>query len=79
MPRKLLALVIIQSHLSCALLERTGECDCTKRGCLYKHEMADRATLRETGTYSTPRWWSDKQTFPTYLLSIRIFCRREEK
>ncbi|KAF2718779.1 hypothetical protein K431DRAFT_332179 [Polychaeton citri CBS 116435] len=39
---------------------RTGECDYTQQGCLYKHEMPDKATLTKIGFRATPQWWLEK-------------------
>lgn len=41
----------------CTYWIRTGECDYTQQGCLYKHEMPDKATLEKIGFRGTPRWW----------------------
>ncbi|KAK5734924.1 hypothetical protein LTR17_008557 [Elasticomyces elasticus] len=45
----------------CTFWIRTGECDYTQQGCLYKHEMPDRATLEKIGFRGVPRWWQEKQ------------------
>jgi hypothetical protein len=45
----------------CTYWLRTGECDYTQQGCLYKHEMPDRATLTKIGFRDVPRWWQEKQ------------------
>ncbi|KAK5108330.1 hypothetical protein LTR62_008426 [Meristemomyces frigidus] len=46
----------------CTYWIRTGECDYMQQGCLYKHEMPDRATLETIGFLrGTPRWFSEKQ------------------
>ena len=39
---------------------RHGECDYTQQGCLYKHEMPDKAMLQKIGFRSVPRWWLEK-------------------
>ena len=42
---------------------RTGECDYTQQGCLYKHEMPDKATLIKIGFRGeVPRWYQEKAT-----------------
>ncbi|KAK5127173.1 hypothetical protein LTR85_008534 [Meristemomyces frigidus] len=46
----------------CTYWIRTGECDYTQQGCLYKHEMPDRATLEKIGFRTMPRWWAEKQS-----------------
>ncbi|KAF2769072.1 hypothetical protein EJ03DRAFT_374743 [Teratosphaeria nubilosa] len=46
----------------CTYWIRTGECDYIQQGCLYKHEMPDRATLSKIGFRTLPRWWAEKQT-----------------
>jgi len=45
----------------CTYWIRTGECDYTQQGCLYKHEMPDKATLEKIGFRTMPRWWAEKQ------------------
>ncbi|KAK4900936.1 hypothetical protein LTR27_002119 [Elasticomyces elasticus] len=45
----------------CTFWIRTGECDYMQQGCLYKHEMPDRATLEKIGFRGVPRWWQEKQ------------------
>ncbi|KAI6799938.1 hypothetical protein KC361_g2613 [Hortaea werneckii] len=46
----------------CTYWIRTGECDYMQQGCLYKHEMPDKATLEKIGLgRSLPRWWTEKQ------------------
>jgi hypothetical protein len=37
-----------------------GECDFTQRGCRYKHEMPDEATLTTLCFRFVPQWWQDK-------------------
>ena len=44
----------------CTYWIRTGECDYTQQGCLYKHEMPDRATLGKIGFRTVPRWWQER-------------------
>jgi hypothetical protein len=44
----------------CTYWIRTGECDYTQQGCLYKHEMPDQDTLKAIGFRGTPRWWIEK-------------------
>jgi len=44
----------------CTYWIRTGECDYTQQGCLFKHEMPDRATLETIGFRSLPKWWQEK-------------------
>ncbi|KAF2458781.1 hypothetical protein BDY21DRAFT_420731 [Lineolata rhizophorae] len=44
----------------CTYWIRTGECDYTQQGCLYKHEMPDKATLARIGFRGVPRWWAEK-------------------
>ncbi len=39
---------------------RHGECDYAQQGCLYKHEMPDKATLMKIGFRSIPRWWVEQ-------------------
>ncbi|KAK0252108.1 hypothetical protein LTS09_012902 [Friedmanniomyces endolithicus] len=39
---------------------RTGECDYTQQGCMYKHEMPDKGTLERIGFRGLPRWWTDR-------------------
>ncbi|KAK4539443.1 hypothetical protein LTR36_010920 [Oleoguttula mirabilis] len=46
----------------CTYWIRTGECDYTQQGCLYLHEMPDRATLENIGFRTMPRWWAEKQS-----------------
>ncbi|KAI6815713.1 hypothetical protein KC340_g15442 [Hortaea werneckii] len=47
----------------CTYWIRTGECDYMQQGCLYKHEMPDKATLEKIGLgRSLPRWWIEKQS-----------------
>ncbi|TKA83942.1 hypothetical protein B0A55_00242 [Friedmanniomyces simplex] len=45
----------------CTFWIRTGECDYTQQGCLYKHEMPDRGTLERIGFRGVPRWWVERQ------------------
>lgn len=46
----------------CTYWIRTGECDYMQQGCLYKHEMPDKATLEKIGLgRNLPRWWIEKQ------------------
>jgi hypothetical protein len=44
----------------CTYWIRTGGCDYTQQGCLYKHEMPDVDTLKAIGFRGTPRWWIEK-------------------
>ena len=44
----------------CTYWIRTGECDYTQQGCLYKHEMPDSDTLKAIGFRGTPRWRIEK-------------------
>ena len=44
----------------CTYWIRTGECDYTQQGCLYKHEMPDKETLRKIGFRDYPAWWTKK-------------------
>ncbi|KAI7550539.1 hypothetical protein KC331_g3116 [Hortaea werneckii] len=47
----------------CTYWIRTGECDYMQQGCLYKHEMPDKATLEKIGLgRNLPRWWIEKQS-----------------
>ncbi|KAI7283016.1 hypothetical protein KC345_g3149 [Hortaea werneckii] len=47
----------------CTYWIRTGECDYMQQGCLYKHEMPDKATLGKIGLgRNLPRWWIEKQS-----------------
>ncbi|KAK1055711.1 hypothetical protein LTR74_015486 [Friedmanniomyces endolithicus] len=39
---------------------RTGECDYTQQGCMYKHEMPEKATLERIGFRGLPRWWTER-------------------
>lgn len=42
----------------CTYWIKTGECDFTQQGCLFKHEMPDLQTLREkVGIGSVPHWY----------------------
>ncbi|KAF2861295.1 hypothetical protein K470DRAFT_269922 [Piedraia hortae CBS 480.64] len=45
----------------CTYWIRTGECDYMQQGCLYKHEMPDKATLDKIGFRSVPRWWREQE------------------
>ncbi|KAI7203442.1 hypothetical protein KC316_g6065 [Hortaea werneckii] len=46
----------------CTYWIRTGECDYMQQGCLYKHEMPDKATLEKIGLgRNLPRRWVEKQ------------------
>ncbi|TKA30741.1 hypothetical protein B0A50_02461 [Salinomyces thailandicus] len=44
----------------CTYWIRTGECDYMQQGCLYKHEMPDRAGLERIGFRTVPRWWLER-------------------
>lgn len=44
----------------CSFWVRTGECDYTQQGCLYKHEMPDLGGLKKIGFRDFPRWWKEK-------------------
>ncbi|KAK4996120.1 hypothetical protein LTR66_004207 [Elasticomyces elasticus] len=44
----------------CTYWIRTGECDFMQQGCLYKHEMPDKAGLAKIGIKAVPRWWQEK-------------------
>lgn len=44
----------------CTYWIRTGECDYTQQGCMYKHEMPDRKTLTKIGFRTVPRWWQER-------------------
>lgn len=44
----------------CTYWLRHGECDYIQQGCLYKHEIPDKATLLNIGFRSTPRWWLER-------------------
>lgn len=39
---------------------RTGECDYTQQGCMYKHEKPNDKVLKELSFRSTPRWYLEK-------------------
>jgi len=39
---------------------RTGECDYTQQGCMYKHEMPEKGTLVRIGFRGLPRWWTER-------------------
>lgn len=54
----------------CTYWIRHGECDYIQQGCLYKHEMPDKATLQKIGFRSTPRWWLEKTQ------TVRLGCER---
>ncbi|KAL8720517.1 MAG: hypothetical protein Q9225_002639 [Loekoesia sp. 1 TL-2023] len=41
----------------CSHWIRTGECDFTQQGCLYKHEMPDDDTLKAIGIRALPAWY----------------------
>ncbi|KAJ9640984.1 hypothetical protein H2199_005652 [Coniosporium tulheliwenetii] len=45
----------------CTYWIRTGECDYTQQGCLYKHEMPDREELMKIGFREIPRWWKERK------------------
>lgn len=49
-----------EKKVYCTYWIRTGECDYTQQGCLYKHEMLDLETLKKIGFISEPRWWKEK-------------------
>ena len=49
-----------EKKVYCTYWIRTGECDYTQQGCLYKHEMPDLETLKKIGFISEPRWWKEK-------------------
>ncbi|KAK8244052.1 hypothetical protein HDK90DRAFT_522545 [Phyllosticta capitalensis] len=45
----------------CTYWIKTGGCDFTQQGCMFKHEMPDPKTLREkVGINYIPKWWTDK-------------------
>jgi len=44
----------------CTYWIRHGGCDYMQQGCMFKHEMPDRATLAKIGIKSVPRWWVEK-------------------
>jgi len=46
----------------CTYWIRHGECDYIQQGCLYKHEMPDKATLEKIGLRYVPKWWAEKQS-----------------
>ncbi|KAI4290125.1 MAG: hypothetical protein L6R35_000613 [Caloplaca aegaea] len=41
----------------CSHWIRTGECDFTQQGCIYKHEMPDNDTLNAIGIRTLPGWY----------------------
>ncbi|KAL9013881.1 MAG: hypothetical protein Q9173_001458 [Seirophora scorigena] len=41
----------------CSHWIRTGECDFTQQGCIYKHEMPDDDTLKAIGIRTLPHWY----------------------
>jgi hypothetical protein len=45
----------------CSHWIRTGECDYTQVGCVFKHEMPDPETLRRIGFTKYPHWWLNTQ------------------
>ncbi|OCL14590.1 hypothetical protein AOQ84DRAFT_384620 [Glonium stellatum] len=49
-----------EKKVYCTYWIRTGECDYTQQGCLYKHEMPDLETLKNIGFISEPKWWKEK-------------------
>ncbi|EMC92423.1 hypothetical protein BAUCODRAFT_288631 [Baudoinia panamericana UAMH 10762] len=46
----------------CTYWIRHGECDFMQQGCMFKHEMPDKATLERIGIRCVPRWWAEKQS-----------------
>lgn len=46
----------------CTYWVSSGECNYTQQGCLYKHEMPDRATLAKIGFRTIPRWWQERHS-----------------
>nr|OQO22298.1 hypothetical protein B0A51_10213 [Rachicladosporium sp. CCFEE 5018] len=49
-----------EKKVYCTHWIRHGECDYTQQGCLYKHEMPDKATLESIGFRTVPRWYLEK-------------------
>lgn len=49
-----------ERKIYCTHWIRHGECDYTQQGCLYKHEMPNRATLEKIGFRTVPRWYLEK-------------------
>ncbi|OQN97028.1 hypothetical protein B0A48_16832 [Cryoendolithus antarcticus] len=49
-----------EKKIYCTHWVRHGECDYTQQGCLYKHEMPDKATLESIGFRTVPRWYLEK-------------------
>ena len=49
-----------EKKVYCTYWIRTGECDYTQQGCLYKHEMPDLETLKKIGFIGEPKWWKEK-------------------
>ncbi|MCJ1407140.1 hypothetical protein MMC19_001210 [Ptychographa xylographoides] len=45
----------------CSHWIRTGECDFTQQGCIYKHVMPDIETLRKLGHRHWPRWYREAE------------------
>lgn len=57
----------------CSHWVRTGECDFTQTGCLYKHEMPrDLKTLRGIGLSKVPTWWLQKEAEEAKVLAEAV-------
>lgn len=56
----------------CTYWLRTGNCDFVQQGCLYKHEMPDKETLKKIGFHVVPKWWEKKMATKSVLkMSVR--------
>ncbi|EON67577.1 hypothetical protein W97_06945 [Coniosporium apollinis CBS 100218] len=61
----------------CTYWIRTGECDYTQQGCLYKHEMPDREELMKIGFREIPRWWKERNAVKITMDPIALSSNRE--
>jgi len=64
-----------EKKVYCTYWIRTGECDYTQQGCLYKHEMPDLETLKKIGFISEPRWWKEKYAVKLGVASSSTIAR----
>ena len=55
---------IFGQKIYCTHWLRTGECDFTQQGCMYKHEMPDDATLAALNFRGVPRWYREAHGVP---------------
>lgn len=56
----------------CTHWVRTGECDFTQQGCIFRHEMPDEKTLAKMGFRHIPRWFREAGGFDEQVHDVPL-------